>query len=144
MVGQGNEEQRRGMIADFKIEPRSLGVRGSIPLSSNKNSKRLIFRLAFFISAEGERAKRAGGLEEKLHHVPGVTVTRDARGGWPPVEAKRRRFPPQLHQERSDVKVDQASGSSERHRPRSDRFFGPRTYPFSGYNQNQPILNSVL
>ena len=33
----------------------SLGVRGSIPLSSTKNFKRLIARLAFFISPEGER-----------------------------------------------------------------------------------------
>ena len=37
------------MVADFKSYPGSLGVRGSIPLSSTKNNKRVDRKVALFV-----------------------------------------------------------------------------------------------
>ena len=75
----------------------SLGVRGSIPLSSTKKLKGLTNNASLFILLRGIEPK---GMREGFPscfggHRPDSSA---AIGGWPPVEAKRRRFPPQLHQ----------------------------------------------
>ncbi len=65
MLNYRSYKQTNGAVAQLgEHKAGSLGVRGSIPLSSTKNSKRIGESPILFYLAEGERTK--GRLRERI------------------------------------------------------------------------------